>query len=845
VLRDGRIARCILVCLGVCALPGLARGQTCTTGPRVPFAGHNLPLDSLPDPKPMTLVAVYPNLSLERPTQLAFAPDDSLRLVTEQTGRVRILPSDPNASTAGVYLDLTGEVLYDGNEAGLLNVVFDPGFAQNRRFYVSYVAVGSSCTDGDPCLKVVRYTQSGSNPQVADPASRVQVLEVLRPSTFHNSGMLAFGPDGMLYISSGEGGTLGGQDTSLLLGVILRIDVHGAPPYAIPPDNPFVGQVGKRAEIWHYGLRNPFRFSFDRLTGDLWIGDVGQAAWEEVDFAAAGVRGLNFGWSFCEGAHDAPEHTCSDIVSTPPLFEYPHGDTPGAGHVVTGGVVYRGDRLPELYGAYLYADFVNGTVWAYSPTTGVSTVLATATMPAGFAEDRLGEPYIVSLSGGIYRLDPTEGSGGQQFPTTLSSTGLFADTATLTPAPGLVEYDVVAPLWSDNALKRRWIALPGTQQIGFSHDDAWSYPVGTVFVKQFDLPTSASARRRVETRVFLRQVDRWVGYTYRWNAAQTDATLLTAALDEPFDVFVGGQTVQQSWHYPSPSECLGCHSSAAGRVLGARTFQLNRDFAYAGGSDNQLHALGSCLKLFDRPIAAPSFYGAYADPNDAGETLGARARSYLAANCSPCHQPGGTAPGGMDMRYRALLGGMNLIGVTPTEGTLGIAGAARVRVGSHAQSVLWARVASSDPALRMAKGTHVPDTAAVSLLGAWIDTGLAVIDSDGDGYADAVDNCPYEPNPTQSDGGGWQTTSPDGIGDACQCGSVDLSGAITPSDWTQLRTYLAGSSLGIGADADRRCSYPDSSGRASALDSAHLRRALLGAEGPPAQICRAATELTP
>jgi hypothetical protein len=199
----------------------------------------------------------------------------------------------------------------------------------------------------------------------------------------------------------------------------------------------------------------------------------------------------------------------------------------------------------------------------------------------------------------------------------------------------------------------------------------------------------------------------------------------------------------------------------------------------------------------------------------------------------------------MDMRYHALLGGMNLIGVTPTEGTLGIAGAERVRVGSHAQSVLWARIASSDPAIRMAKGTQVPDAAAVALLGTWIDTGLAVLDSDGDGHPDAADNCPYEPNPTQSDGGGWQSTSPDGIGDACQCGSVDLSGAITSSDWTHLRTYLTGSSVGIGANADRRCSHPDSSGRASVVDSAHLRRALLGAEGPPTQICPAATELTP
>ncbi|MFI5316537.1 MAG: PQQ-dependent sugar dehydrogenase [Myxococcota bacterium] len=819
-----------------------ASAQTCTTGPRVPFAGHNFPLDSIPDPKPMTLVSAYPNLVLDRPTSLVFAPDGSGKAIAaEQSGRVRLLPANTSDSSASVYLDLTGDVLYNQVEQGLLGVAFDPAFATNHFIYVNYIS--AACQSGTYCTKVVRYTQSAANPSVADPASRFEILQFPRPADFHNGGMTAFGPDGMLYIASGDAGTYNSQDTSQLYGEILRIDPHGGTPYAIPPNNPFVGQAGKRAEIWDYGLRNPYRFSFDRLTGDLWIGDVGQYLWEEVDFSAAGVGGLNFGWAYCEGTHDFPPNHCSDISSTPPVIEYPHDATGSA--AVTGGYVYRGDRMPELYGAYIYADYESGTVSAYSPATHVSTAIAQSSFIASFAEDTFGELYLVSINGGIYQLQPSQDSGTQQFPTALSATGLFSSTANLTPAPGLVEYDVNTPLWSDNAIKKRWLALPGTQHIGFSPSDAWTYPVGTAFVKQFDLPTGPATRRHVETRVFLRQVDRWVGYTYRWNAAQTDATLLTAAMDEALTVDTGAGPTQQTWHYPSPSECLGCHTAAAGRVLGARTVQLNRSFAYPGGSANELQAFGTCLGLFDTSISPPLFYGSYADVTNTAETVGARARSYLAANCAHCHMPGGPAPGGMDMRYQPLLGGMSLIGVAPSYGDFGVSGAQRVHVGSKEQSVLWLRMSSSDPNQRMAKGTLVPDPVGVPLIGSWIDSGLSVIDSDGDGVPDAVDNCPYEPNASQTDRGGWLSLTPDGIGDACQCANIDAGGAVTLLDEIQLRASLAGKSRFVLPGAGRRCSYTDEAGRPSILDSTHLRRAIARSEPPPAQTCPAATRLNP
>ncbi|HTO08047.1 MAG TPA: PQQ-dependent sugar dehydrogenase [Myxococcota bacterium] len=813
----------------------------------MPFAGHNLPLDSLPDPAPMTAVRVWPNITYDSATSLAFAPDGSgFALATEQQGHVHVVPTDPNSATTPVFLDLTnGEVQFDNAEQGMLSVEFDPNWATNHFIYVDYVAPGSRCQTGTYCTKVVRYTQSAGNPNLADPNSRRPILEVPDNNNFHNGGQLKFGPDGMLYVSIGDAGTMSGQDTSKLLGVIVRIDPNGGNPYAIPAGNPFIGQSGKRAEIWDYGLRNPWRFTFDRLTGDLWVGDVGENSWEEADFVPGNVPGQNFGWSFCEGTHDYGGKTCSSIQSTLPVLQYPHDSNTG-GYAIAGGYVYRGDLFPELYGAYLYADEVSGHVWAYSPASQVSTRIAEMTNPVSWAQDSLGELVIVSHAGGLYKLQPTQGSGTQQFPTALSGTGLFTDTTALTPKPGLVEYDVISPLWSDGALKRRWIALPAGQTVGFSPDDPWTFPVGTVFVKHFELQVTPTTRRRVETRVLLRQVDRWVGYTYRWNAGQTDAALLTASMNEAFTITgSGGTQTQQTWHYPSPSECLGCHTAASGRVLGARTRQLNKSFTYAGGADNQLHAFGACMGLFATSIAGPSFYPALADPNNASETLNARARSYLAANCAHCHQPGGPAPGSMDMRYEPLLGAMSLIGVAPISGDLGISGALRVKPGASAQSVLWARVASTDPNLRMAKGSQIPDPLAVSLLGSWIDTGLGTIDSDGDGDADSADNCPYEPNADQSDGGGWMSSTHDGIGDACQCGNTDPNGVVNSLDLNALRQYLAGNPGRTVANVARLVRYPDVAGRPSVLDFAHLQRAQSGVEAAYSQTCPAATRLLP
>ena len=304
--------------------------------------------------------------------------------------------------------------------------------------------------------------------------------------------------------------------------------------YGIPADNPFVSDPNALGEIWAYGFRNPFRFSFDAQTGNLWAGDVGQVTREEVDVVR---RGGNYGWRVYEGNVEF-----NNPSSLPPgAFEAPIIDYPRSqGSTVIGGYVYRGQDVPSLAGAYVYADFGSGRVWAlqYDGTVVQSnTQVQTIGSIAGFGEDERRELYAVTIGGTIYRFVEPAGGPTATVPTKLSETGLFDDVATLTPVDGLMPYDINAPLYSDDALKRRWIGLPGVTTISPSTAEPWVFPVGTVLVKHFELEQTvgdSSTRRRLETRVLLRGMSEWLGYTYRWNAAQTDADLLDLSMDEDF-----------------------------------------------------------------------------------------------------------------------------------------------------------------------------------------------------------------------------------------------------------------------------------------------------------------------
>lgn len=359
----------------------------------------------------LELKPAYPELTFNRPLWLCDANDGSGRMfLVEQPGRILILPKDRNGKETKVFLDVTARKPYVENEEGLLGFALHPQFKANGRFYVYY-------TQHNPRRSVVSEFQvSKTNPDEADATRERILLEIPQPYGNHNGGELIFGPDGYLYLSLGDGGSANdphdfGQNLNTLLAKILRVDVNsraGDRPYAIPADNPFVGKgKGVREEIWAYGLRNVWRMSFDRQNGELWAGDVGQNKWEEADVI---VKGGNYGWSVREGLHPFKEPAPEGVKWIDPIIEYPHNPAWDTNHApglsITGGYVYRGQKLPKLRGVYLYADFAMGTLSGLRYENGLVTQRGTlylhpkGQLPirqiASFGEDSAGEVYVLT-----------------------------------------------------------------------------------------------------------------------------------------------------------------------------------------------------------------------------------------------------------------------------------------------------------------------------------------------------------------------------------------------------------------------------------------------------------------
>jgi glucose/arabinose dehydrogenase len=348
----------------------------------------------------VALQSVVPGL--DRPVSIAHARDDRLFIVL-QAGEIVIWNGTTLLPTA--FLDIRDLVTSSG-ERGLLGLAFHPDYTQNGFFYVNY-------TDNSGDTVVARYSVSASDPNRADRNSARTLLHIDQPYSNHNGGQLQFGPDGYLYIGMGDGGSGGdpenrAQNRTQLLGKMLRIDVDTGSPYGIPATNPFVGQTGARPEIWALGLRNPWRFTFDRVTGDLWIADVGQGSIEEIDFQPASSRGgENYGWKIKEGSNCFVSN-CSSQGLVDPVIEYGH--TNGACSV-TGGYVYRGTRTPRLTGTYIYGDYCSGVIWGATRNangTFTSRVLVNSSLfISTFGEDVNGEVYVADHRGAVYRIIDT------------------------------------------------------------------------------------------------------------------------------------------------------------------------------------------------------------------------------------------------------------------------------------------------------------------------------------------------------------------------------------------------------------------------------------------------------
>lgn len=656
------------------------------------------------------------------------APRDRSRwFVVERFGAVKVFENNPAVAAASMFLDIGARVESSCAECGLLGMAFHPDFPATPRVYLVYTSLVRTIAGG-PDTHLSEFTSSDGG-LTLDPASERVVITIPKSSVHHHGGGIIFGRDGYLYFAAGDGNSArrnDAQDLGTLLGKVIRIDIRsttGSRLYTIPSDNPFATSTemchvngsspgpGNCPEIWAWGFRNPWRWSFDRETGDIWLGDVGESNIEEVNHV---VRGGNYGWRCFEGAQDTGRG-CGTPVGPllPPIAQYTHA----LGQAVTGGYVYRGIAIPSLVGRYLFADFVSGRIWNIpndtAPTLNVDEGFSSGLFISSFAEDLDGELYVVNMRGTLHRITGASSGGGPGVATTLSATGCVDPTNPTVPASGLIPYTPSAPFWSDGVSKQRWIGLPDGQNIVVGADGDWDFPNGTVLMKNFSL-----ANRLIETRLFMRHPDGvWAGYTYEWNAQGNDATLVRGGKR----VAVGGQ----DWIYPSEAQCMQCHTDAAGRSLGLETRQLATNITYpqTGRDGHQLLTLNA-IHTLSPPIADPAAEIPYPNPTGTAGTLGERARAYLHTNCSQCHRPGGPTTANMDLRYSTPLGSTNACDAVPGVSDLGIADARLIAPGAAARSVIPARMSLRDNVNAMPPtglGTLV-DTDGVQLINDWINS---------------------------------------------------------------------------------------------------------------------------
>jgi len=648
--------------------------------------------------------------TLDQPLYMVESPTEGGRFyVVEKTGRVVTFTGD--GADASTWADFTADVVTD-SESGLLFLAFDPEYASNQHVYLTYITQPGA----DLLWRVSRFTAPPGGP--LDRASEEILLELVKPSFNHNGGSLAFGPDdGYLYISLGDGGSgiddgRLGQDTESLYGSVLRIDVRsGETPYSIPEDNPFV-DGGGRPEIWAYGLRNPWRMHFDRLTGELWLGDVGEGVVEEVDIVR---RGANYGWNEVEGDEcfwRFPD--CDPSAFEAPVATYRHDEGDLS---ITGGFVYRGTDIPELRGVYIHGGFASGRIRGLyereDATFESRLLLETDLSIASFGRDRAGELYVVGFSSGrLMRIAPAGAPGPSDFPTRLSETGCMDPDDPSRPHPSLIPYAPSATLWSDGAGKERWLSLPEDTTITVTADGDFEPPLGTVLVKQF-----RRDGRLLETRLYMRHPSGdWGGYTYRWNDAQTEAVLL----EDAGEVVVDGRP----WAIPSRAECNQCHTEAAGRSLGLEVAQLDHDFTYpesfrVSGTRNQLEVL-RMLGVLEEPVPEVAPLPRY---DDDAAPVAARARAYLHSNCSSCHRPGAPNRTDLDLRATTALADTGLCAPAALE-DFDRPGIRVVEPGDPSASVLSLRMRTLGEPRMPRIGSHEVDEAGTALIDEWI-TALA------------------------------------------------------------------------------------------------------------------------
>ncbi|MBI1313212.1 hypothetical protein GC176_18120 [bacterium] len=697
-----------------------------------------------PDPPAAyTLQVAFPHLKFDEPLSFGQVPGTGRLAMAERTGKIFAFADDRSTSEKSLLLDV-GRTVY--------GIAFHPDFARNGRLFVTSIT-----GDGEDGSLLSEFTVTDREKLSADPNREVELLRW--PTGGHNGGCIRFGPNGLLYLATGDGSgiadqRLTGQDISDLTGSVLRIDVDNRDAgraYGIPKDNPFVAMKNARPEVYAYGLRQLWKFSFDPQ-GRLWGGEVGQDLWEMIYIIE---RGGNYGWSVNEGRHPfRPERPRGPTAIVAPIVEHPHSDF----RSITGGYVYTGNRLPKLKGHYIYGDYDTGKIWALKWDAGAKKVVAhfelcdeqLRLVEFGLTGDA--ELLLVDYAGGqLNELIPAPpaSENSPPFPRKLSETGLFASTHDHTPESGVIPYDVIAPLWSDHAHKDRFLAIPGKGQIEFEavtypqpapgSRPGWRFPDGTVLVKTFSLEMEAgnpASRKRLETRllhyekmpgkddVYGAQV--WHGYTYLWNDEQTDAVLLDAqGLDREYtirDASAPDGIRRQTWHFPSRAECTLCHTMAAKYALGVQTNQLNHDYDYGAGvgKKNQIEYFNE-LGLFTQAIPGEiSSLDRLTDYHAETASLNDRARSYLHANCSHCHRKWGGGNAEFQLLQTLPLEETGTVNVKPGQGQFNLQDARLLVPGDPDRSLIWFRMNRLGLGRMPHVASSIRDEQAITLIRDWI-----------------------------------------------------------------------------------------------------------------------------
>ena len=660
-------------------------------------------------PLPFVSEPIWEKLSVKKPLEMKRLPGSQSKLVyadhREEKGVISsmwIFNNETAVMKKVEALSLANRLIY--------GFCFHPKFLENGFVFTHTNGPRRGEGSDNKNCRVSRWKMDRKTLEI-DPKSEVKIIEW--ESNGHDGGGVVFGLDGMLYITTGDGTAdsdvkVTGQRIDLLLSKLLRIDVDDPDDdreYSIPPDNPFLKTSKARPETWAHGFRNPWRVTVDTKTGHVWVGENGQDLWESVKWIE---RGANYGWSKYEGSHPFYlERKLGPGKLTKPTFEHHHREA----RSLTGGIVYYGKQILALNGHYIYGDYATGKIWAGKHDgKKVVTHREIADTPfaiTGFAEDHHGNLIVIDDHSAFHRLVPNPNAKkSSAFPRKLSQTGLFVNAAKHVMAEGIVEYSVTAPHWADAAESRHFIALPDKAKLKFSANRGWDADEGATLVQ-----TLTHAGKRIETRILLKQQKEWIGYSYEWNVAQTDATL--APREGARRELADGKP----WQIPARAECMMCHSRAAKYTLSLTALQMNRDHDFGNEPENQIEWLKKTKLLTGVKLTKETM----TDPRDEAAPLEKRVRAYWQVNCSHCHIEAGGGNAKMELEWSRKLADTVTLNAQPVHTRFGLGDKARIIAPANpAQSVMLQRIIRPGPGRMPPVGALSPDPKWIALFTKWV-----------------------------------------------------------------------------------------------------------------------------